>query len=244
VDEALAAVFAPMEQRLVAALDAPITRVTEPVSVRGCRIADCAALDLIHEVQLAVTGADLSLASLLSDRTPDLPVGPLTRRWVQGLYVYPNTLDVVLLTGQQVKDILEHAARFYDGLQCSPEGGWIVLTDPEVQHYNVDTVSGLSYRVDPTRPEGDRVRGLRFGGRALDLHRTFTLVCNNYRASGGGGYPHLADAEVVWTSSREVSDLISDYLDGLEAWQPVVDGNWWIGPSTMREQSSAAGSGP
>jgi 2',3'-cyclic-nucleotide 2'-phosphodiesterase/3'-nucleotidase len=243
VDQELAASFEPLRLRLAAALDAPITEATESVSVRGCRLADCAALDLIHQVQLAASGADLSLASLLSDGTPDLAAGPVSRRWVHGLYVYPNTLQSVVLTGAQVKDVLEHAARFYDGLECAPDGGWVVLTDPEVRHYNVDTVSGLSYRVDPTRPEGDRVRDLRFRGRALDLHETFTLVCNNYRAAGGGGYPHLSEAEVAWTSSREVADLIADHLDSLEEWQPAVDGNWWIAPSALREASLAEGTG-
>lgn len=244
VDSELAAEFAPLRERLAESLDRPITTVTEPVSVRGCRVVDCAALDLVHEVQLAASGADLSLASLLSDGTPDLHPGPVTRRWVQGLYVYPNTLEVVVLTGAEVKDVLEHAARYYDGLECGADGGWTVLTDPEVRHYNVDTVSGLSYRVDPTRPEGDRVRDLRYRGRALDLHGSFTLVCNNYRAAGGGGYPHLADAKVVWTSSSEVADLISDYLEDLDPWRPVVDGNWRIAPSALREASSAAEAGP
>jgi 2',3'-cyclic-nucleotide 2'-phosphodiesterase/3'-nucleotidase len=240
VDERLAARLEPLRLRVAEALDAPVTSAAEPVSVRGCRLADCAALDLIHAVQLAASGAELSLASLLSDGTPDLAAGPLTWRWVHGLYVYPNTLQSVALTGAQVKDVLEHAARYYDGLECAADGGWAVLTDPEVRHYNVDTMAGLDYRIDPTRPEGDRVRDLRFHGRPLDLHGRFTVVCNNYRAAGGGDYPHLADAEVVWRSSTEMADLIGGYLDGFEEWQPTVDGNWWIAPTSLTETELAA----
>jgi 2',3'-cyclic-nucleotide 2'-phosphodiesterase/3'-nucleotidase len=230
--------FGPLRRRVAEALDAPVTRVAEPVSVRGCRLADCAALDLVHEVQLAASGAELSLASLLSDGTPDLAAGPLAWRWVHGLYVYPNTLQSVVLSGAQVKDLLEHAARYYDGLECGADGGWAVLTDPEVRHYNVDTMAGLDYRIDPTRPEGDRVCDLRFRGRPLDLHARFNVVCNNYRAAGGGGYPHLAAAEVVWRSSAEVTDLIGEYLTGMEEWQPTVDGNWWIAPTSPTEAAS------
>ena len=243
VDEQLAARFEPLRRRVAEALDAPVTSAAGPVSVRGCRLADCAALDLIHAVQLTASGADLSLASLLSDGTPDLAAGPLTWRWIHGLYVYPNTLVSVTLDGAQVKDVLEHAAGYYDGLECAADGGWAVLTDPEVRHYNVDTMAGLDYRIDPTRPEGDRVRDLRYQGQPLDLHARFTVVCNNYRAVGGGGYPHLAEAEVVWKASTEVADLIGEYLDRLEVWQPTVDGNWWIAPTSLAEVASTAGDG-
>ncbi len=238
-DPTLTATFTPLQRRVAEALDAPITTVTGRVSVHGCRLADCAALDLIHEVQLDASGADLSLASLLTDGTPDLPPGPVAWRWVHGLYVYPNTLEVVELTGAQVKDVLEHAARYYVGLDCEPAAGCAVLTNPGVRHYNVDNVSGLSYRIDPTRPEGDRVRDLRFRGEILDLHATFKLVCNNYRGAGGGGYPHLADAPVVWTSSWEVAELIGEYLERRDPWRPVVDGNWWIAPDLVFENREA-----
>jgi 2',3'-cyclic-nucleotide 2'-phosphodiesterase/3'-nucleotidase len=243
-DPELEARFSPLRRRVNAALDEPVTTAAEAVSVRGCRLADCAALDLVHAVQLAASGAELSLASLLSDGTPDLAAGPLTWRWIHGLYVYPNTLQSVSLSGAQVKDLLEHAARYYDGLECGAGGGWVVLTDPEVRHYNVDTMAGLDYRIDPTRREGDRVLDLRFRGRPLDLHARFKVVCNNYRAAGGGGYPHLAEAEVVWRSSAEVADLIGEYLSNMEEWQPAVDGNWWIAPRSLSESASTGGGQP
>jgi 2',3'-cyclic-nucleotide 2'-phosphodiesterase/3'-nucleotidase len=239
-DPKFAARFEPEYRRLTRALDTPITRSTEPVSVRGCRLADCAALDLIHTVQLETSGADLSLASLLTDGTPDLPAGPVTWRWVYGLYVYPNTLQVVEVDGVELKEILEHAARYYEGIECSRPDGCVVLTNPAVQHYNVDNVSGLTYRIDPSRPAGDRVRDLRFRGHSVGLHSKFKLVCNNYRAAGGGGYPHLAEAESSWTSSAEVADLIGEYLGSRDTWHPTVDGNWWVGRDLVLEETRAA----
>jgi 2',3'-cyclic-nucleotide 2'-phosphodiesterase/3'-nucleotidase len=118
-----------------------------------------------------------------------------------------------------------------------------VLTNPEVRVYNVDNVSGVSYRIDPNRLEGDRVRDLRFRGEPLDLQAIFKLVCNNYRAAGGGGYPHLADAPVVWTSTEEVVDLIGEYLEAQDPWRPVVDGNWWIG-ADLEVRAHVAAAGP
>lgn len=239
-DPAILQPMAALHERVVEALDGPVGAVSDPVSVAGCRLGDCAALDLIHRVQLEASGADLSLASLLTDRTPDLPPGPVTWRWIYSFYVYPNTLVKLVVTGAEIKDILEHAARYYSGLECDPTGVCTLLTDPSVPHYNVDTMAGVSYRVDPTQPVGHRVRDLRIQGRAIDLHQRFTLVCNNYRAAGGGGYPHLAEADPVWRSSDEMTDLIGDFIARSGSWQPELDNNWWLGPALTAERTASA----
>ena len=238
-DATVATTMAELHERVADTLDGPVGLVGEPVNVAGCRLHDCAALDLIHQVQLEASGADLSLASLLTERTPDLPAGPVTWRWIYAFYVYPNSLVKVAVTGAEIKDILEHAARYYTGLDCEPSGDCTLLTDPTIPHYNVDTMAGVSYRVDPTQEVGHRVRDLRIRGRAVDLHDTFTLVCNNYRAAGGGGYPHLVDAETVWQSSEEMTDLIGDFIETSGSWQAEVDNNWWIGPAIKAERTTA-----
>jgi 2',3'-cyclic-nucleotide 2'-phosphodiesterase/3'-nucleotidase len=240
-DDELVRRLEPLHQRVVAALDGPVGELQAPLDVAGCRLADCAALDLVHAVQLQASGAELSLAAILSDNAPRAGAGEVSWRWVHGFYVYPNTLVAVRLSGAQVKDILEWSARYYDGLDCGPDGGCTVLTDPSIPHYNVDTMAGLSYRIDPTRPEGDRVRDLRRDGRPLDLHRSYTVVCNNYRAAGGGHYPHLAAAEIVWRSPTEMSELIGDFLARQRPWPARADGNWLIAPDISGERALPGG---
>jgi 2',3'-cyclic-nucleotide 2'-phosphodiesterase/3'-nucleotidase len=234
--------FADLHRRVVETLDGPLTTVDGPVSVDGCRVRDCAALDLVHAVQLDASGADLSLAALLSNRTPDLGPGPVTWRWVHALYVYPNTLHRIAVTGAQVKDLLEHTARYYDGLDCAPGGGCTVATDPSIPQYNVDSMAGVTYRIDPTRPEGDRVRDLRRHGRPVSPDDRFTLVVNSYRASGGGMFPHLADAPVEWRTPIEMTDLIGDWLARQQLWRPTVDGNWSLAPDVTEREAAASGS--
>ena len=238
-DPRITGMFKADHQKVIAALDGPVGHVTAPVSVHGCRLHDCAALDLIHAVQLEASGAQLSLASLLTDRTPDLPAGPVTWRWVYALYVYPNTLVSVRLTGAQIKDVLEHAALYDAGLDCRAGAGCTLLTNHHVRKYNVDTMEGLSYRIDPTRPAGHRIWDIRYHGKPLKPDQTFTVVCNNYRAAGGGGFPHLSSAPVVWHSSEEMTDLIGDYLKRHDPWTPAADGNWVIAPHLEAEPRHA-----
>ena len=223
-------------QRLAEALDGPVGEVTAEVRVDNCRIEDCAAIDLLHAVQLEASGAQLSLAALLNAHAPPLPAGPVSWRWIHAFYVYPNTLVAMRLTGAQVRGVLEHAARFYDGLECAADNGCTVITDAAIPDYNVDTMAGVSYRVDPTQAEGSRIRDLRFEGLPIDPEATFTVACNSYRASGGGLFPHLAEAEVVWRSSAEMADLIGDYLMTHQPWQPTVDDNWHIGRDVTAEE--------
>jgi 2',3'-cyclic-nucleotide 2'-phosphodiesterase/3'-nucleotidase len=228
--------FTLVHQRVQAALDGPVGEVTGEVRVDRCRLEDCAAVDLIHAVQLEAAGAQLSIAGILNAFAPPLAEGPVNWRWIHSFYSYTNTLVAVRLTGAEVRDVLEHAANFYDGMECSEDGGCTVLTDSTIPLYNVDSMAGLHYRIDPTQPEGSRIRDLRYQGLPLDLQATFTVACNSYRAAGGGHFPHIEGAEVVWTTSEEMTDLIGDYLNRNQPWRPVVDANWRIGRDIVTEK--------
>jgi 2',3'-cyclic-nucleotide 2'-phosphodiesterase/3'-nucleotidase len=224
-----------IQQRVQTALDGPVGEVTHEVRVDRCRLEDCAAVDLVHQVQMHASGADLSLSALLNAHAPVLRAGPVTWRWIHAFYVYPNTLVAVRLTGAQVRDLLEHAARWYDGFECTADG-CTVVGDDSIPHYNVDNMAGVSYRIDPTRPEGSRIRDLRYKGLPLDPEAELVVACNSYRSAGGGFYPHLEQAEVVWRSSEELTDLIGDYLNEHRPWVPAVDGNWRIGREIVAEE--------
>jgi 2',3'-cyclic-nucleotide 2'-phosphodiesterase/3'-nucleotidase len=234
-DPEITQAFTLVQQRVQTALDGPVGEVSGDVVVDRCRLEDCAAVDLLHEVQMAASGADLSLAALLNTHAPALRAGPVNWRWIHAFYVYPNTLLAVRLNGAQIHDLLEHAARYYDGFECGADG-CTVVGDPEIPHYNVDNMAGVSYRIDPTQPEGSRIKDLRHNGLPLDPEAEFVVAVNSYRAAGGGFYPHLENAEVVWRSADEVADLIGDYLAEQRPWRPVVDGNWRIGRDLVAEK--------
>lgn len=225
-DERVVAAVAPARDRADALLSQPIGRLAEPLVTGGVAAEDDPAIDLIHAAQLAATGAQLSLAAPLSSARISFPAGVVTPRLAHALYVYPNTLVVVRLSGAQVRDVLEHAVAGWVGVECEATGACTALRDPGEPPYMFDTMEGVEYAVDLAAPVGERIKALRFAGRPIDLHELFTVVINSYRASGGGGYPHLAEAERVAEVKRPMAEILVDYIRERRKIDPAASGNW------------------
>jgi 2',3'-cyclic-nucleotide 2'-phosphodiesterase/3'-nucleotidase len=150
----------------------------------------------------------LSEASPFS-RTAAIPAGQVSLRDVAGLYVYENTLQAKVLTGAQVKDYLEWSAGYF--VQTAP-GAPVDVTKitnaGNTPDYSYDVLSGVSYDIDIAQPAGSRIVNLTAGGAPVDPAAQFVLAVNNYRASGGSNYPHVAAAPAVWSSSDEIRNTI------------------------------------
>ncbi|MBW3572201.1 MAG: 5'-nucleotidase C-terminal domain-containing protein, partial [Gemmatimonadetes bacterium] len=157
------------------------------------RTRDTPILDLINDVQMRATGAELSAASAFS-LTSRIPQGPVTVADVAGLYVYDNTLKAIRISGAQLRAYLEKSAEYY--LPC-PALACDTLTNPSIPGYNYDVVSGVDYTLDLTKPVGQRLVRLERNGRAVMPADSFTIAINNYRASGAGGFSMLIGAPVV-----------------------------------------------
>jgi 2',3'-cyclic-nucleotide 2'-phosphodiesterase/3'-nucleotidase len=230
-DPAIAAIAAPHNERALAYLDEPLATAAGPFPAARARLEDTALLDLVNETQRAVTGADLSLTSLLPFRYDGWEAGPLTVRHVYSLYPYENQLVVLELDGARLRAVLEHAATFYGAAEW--RDGRLVVTPREgVSPYNFDVLQGASYRVDPTAPVGSRVKALRFRGRDVKDDDRFSLAVNSYRAQGAGGYEALAGAKVLRAYNDEVRELLVERLREAGTIQPVTDGNWFLAPET------------
>ena len=225
-DVRVTAAVAAAHEHAVAELSRPIGALAAPLTVTSFPIADDPGVDLIHAVQLEASGAQLSLAAPLGMAKVVFPAGPITPRLVQALYPYANTLVVVRLTGAQLADVLEHAVRGIAGVDCRPPAGCALLRDPRVPPYNFDTLEGATYEVDPAAPAGHRIRALRIGGAPVGAEASFTVAINSYRASGGGGYPHLARAPRVKEIDRPIADLIVEYFLRHGTVAPAATGNW------------------
>lgn len=208
-----------------------IGEAVEPISADRARFHDTPIMDLLQRVMLEKSGAQLSLAALLPYSFDGIPAGPVTVQQIFSFYIYDNTLAVVELTGKEIKEVLEHSARYYQRASYEPETGRLILDiDPEVRHYNFDILAGAQYRIDPSRPVGQRIRDLTYQDKPMAVEDRFTLVTTNYRTAGGGGFPALEEAKVVWRSSEEVRNLLIDYIREQGRIHPVCDYNWVVAP--------------
>jgi 2',3'-cyclic-nucleotide 2'-phosphodiesterase/3'-nucleotidase len=201
------------------------------------RTRDTPILDLINDVQMRVTGADLSSTAAFS-LTSRIPAGPVTVADVAGLYVYDNTLKAIRISGAQLRAYLEKSAEYY--LPC-PGGACETLVNPSVAGYNFDVVSGVDYTLDLTRPVGSRVVRLERGGRAVADADSFTLALNNYRASGSGGFSMLIGAPVVYDRGEGIRELLVEEIRRRGTLSPadVFRSNWQIVPAALAERAAA-----
>jgi 2',3'-cyclic-nucleotide 2'-phosphodiesterase/3'-nucleotidase len=167
--------------------------------------------------------ADVSMATMLYAGVR-IPPGPVTVREAAALYIYENTLYVVQMTGAQLKEALEHSAGFFSQWPLR-EG-----ESEKLPSYNSDQAAGVSYQIDLTRPVGDRIRDLQFHGKPLDPAQTLRVATNNYRYTGGGGYSTYKGLPVVYRSTKELRELVIDYLARTKTIPTQAAGNWKMIP--------------
>ncbi|RPF35160.1 bifunctional UDP-sugar hydrolase/5'-nucleotidase [Streptomyces sp. TLI_185] len=191
---------------------------------------DVPIMDFIHQVQmqsvkagLSTSDAALPLISVAApfSRTADIPAGSVTIKDIAGLYIYDNTLYGKKLTGAQLKDYLEFAAKYYHQVPSGTKVDTATLTNANnFWDYMYDTAAGVSYDIDIAQAEGSRIKNLTYNGKAVADDQVFVVAVNNYRANGGSGYPHIATADTAYSSTNEIRQLMIDYVTAKGALDP------------------------
>ncbi|MFE5122467.1 bifunctional metallophosphatase/5'-nucleotidase [Streptomyces sp. NPDC056669] len=206
-------------KKVVGYVNQVIGTSTAAMAATEAAYKDVPILDFINHVQsetvkAALAGTEYAALPVLSQascfsRTASIPAGEVTIRQVAGLYPFENTLEARVLTGAQLKEYLEFSARYY---VRTPAGGDVdpsKLTNADnTPDYNYDAVGGLTYEIDIAKAPGSRIAKLSFDGKPIDEKARFVLAVNNYRASGGGNFPHVASAKQVWANSEEIRNTI------------------------------------
>ncbi len=225
VDPEIAKLGEPYDKETQAWLGRAIGESSADLSANGCRFHDTAIIDLIQRVQLEAGNADVSMAACFNP-SARIPQGSVTVRDIAGLYEYENTLVTIELTGQQLKDALEHSARYFKEYQ--PGKSLNELIDNRIPGYNFDVAQGVSYDIDLTKPVGQRIQNLKFKGQPLSPTQKLKVVTNNYRVNGGGGFTMFKNAPVIYRSSAEVRELIIDWVEKNKTIPTATDNNWRI----------------
>jgi 2',3'-cyclic-nucleotide 2'-phosphodiesterase / 3'-nucleotidase len=225
IDPEIAKLGEPYDKETQDWLGRNIGESSAELSAQGCRFQDSAIIDLIQRAQLEAGKADVSMAACFNDRA-HIPKGPVTVRDIAGLYEYENTLVTVELTGQQLKDALEHSTRYFKEYQ--PGKSLYDLVDTRIPGYNFDVAEGVRYDIDLTKPLGQRIVNLKFKGQPLSMTQKLRVVTNNYRVNGGGGFTMYKDAPVIYRSSEEVRELIIDWVEKNKSVPTQSTNNWRI----------------
>ncbi len=226
-DAEVSQLAAPYDRETQAWLGRVIGESSAELSAKDAQFRDSAILDLIHRVQLEAGQADVSMAASFNPQA-HIARGPVTVRDIAGLYVYENTLIVLEVTGQQLRDALEHSAKYFRAYV--PNKTPADLVDEKIPGYNFDIAEGVTYDLDIRKPGGGRIGNLRFRGQPVASTQKLKLVTNNYRVNGGGGFSMYKAAPVVYRSSEEIRDLIIDWVERYKIIPPEPTNNWRLLP--------------
>ena len=232
-DPALVAVVRAQHDAVVEYVNQTVATSTEAMSAAEACWKDTAILDYVNVVQeatvaAAVAGtpeASLPIVSIAApfNRAASFPAGPVTIKDVAGLYIYDNTLLASILTGAQIKDYLEYSAEYFKPVApdapVDPASWTNANNRPD---YNYDQFSGVDYAVDVSQPVGSRIVGLSYQGVPVAAGQQFLVAVNNYRQSGGGGFPHIATAPVVYNAQVAIREAIVSYASAAGTIDPAT----------------------
>jgi len=228
IDPEIAKLGEPYDKETQDWLSRAIGESSEELTARDCRFRDTAIIDLIQRVQLEAGNAGVSMAACFNPQAR-IPKGKVTVRDIAGLYEYENTLVTLELSGQQLKEALEHSAQYFREYE---QGKSLAeLIDQRVPGYNFDMAAGVTYDLDLTKPFGQRIQHLKFKRQPLAPTQKLRVVTNNYRVNGGGNYTMYKGAPVVYRSSEEVRELIIDWVEKHNTIPTRTDNNWRIVPA-------------
>jgi len=180
--------------------------INDPITAR---IEKHPIVDFINNIQLDASKAMLSATSLANIVTGfDKEI---TVRNVLSTYVYSNTLVVVSITGEILKEYLEKCAEYFivkdEKIVANPRFSY-----PKLEHYNYDMIDGIDYTIDLTKPFGSRLTSIKYKNQEINQEDDFTLVLNNYRATGGGDFFMLKDLPIIREIPFNVAELMLDYI--------------------------------
>ena len=241
-DEEYMKTFAPHMERIKKYVNRTIGTSTETANTRDALFGSSALVDLIHQMQLDISGAKISFtAPLAYDYT--LPEGEVKIRDTYNLYPYENFLYVLWLTGSEIKDYLEMSYSQWISQMTSPDDHLLLFdsSEKELQHpfYHFDSASGIIYEIDVTKPVGNRVSIKSMAdGTPFCMNSRYMVAMNSYRAHGGGklltdgaGITHEEMLKrIEYTTTADLRFYLLNYIEMKKSITPQPLHQWKFVP--------------
>jgi 2',3'-cyclic-nucleotide 2'-phosphodiesterase/3'-nucleotidase len=141
----------------------------------------------------------------------DVPPGPVALNNAADLYLYPNTLAAVKISGAQLKAWLEKGAQRFNRIDPALTGAQ-ELVNPGFAGFNFDmlTTPEVRYQIDVTAAPGARIVNLRYRGEPVDPARQFIVATNSFRTSSG--FAGLSASQLVFTAPDSNRDAVIAWI--------------------------------
>ncbi|MBU9828974.1 bifunctional 2',3'-cyclic-nucleotide 2'-phosphodiesterase/3'-nucleotidase [Rahnella sp. FC061912-K] len=260
-DQDLVKVLAPSHDATREFVSKPIGKSTDNMYSYLALVQDDPTVQIVNNAQKSYTehfiqgDPDLADLPVLSAAAPfkvggrkndpasfvEVEKGELTFRNAADLYLYPNTLVVMKVTGQEVKDWLECSAGQFNQIDLNSTKPQSLINWDGFRTYNFDVIDGVNYQIDVSQPakfdgectlvnkDAERIKNLTYNGKPIDLKATFLVATNNYRAYGGK-FAGTGDKHIAFASPDENRSVVAAYISAetkkAGAVTPTADNNW------------------
>ena len=265
IDEQMLQHFQPKIDEVKAYVARKIGRFEHPVYSREGFFGNSAFTDLIHNLQLNISGADVSFnAPLAFDNV--IQAGEVTQADMFKLYRFENLMFVLRMTGEEIHKYLEFSYSLWANTMTSPDDHALLLNDESKYDqqrtgfknytFNFDSAAGIDYVVDLTKPAGQKVNILQMtNGEPFDESKWYKVVMNSYRANGGGelltrgaGIPQDSlESRVLFHTDMDQRHYLTEKIHELGSIDPQPNHNWrfvpeaWARPALERDYKQLFG---
>ena len=256
VDEEFMTTFASQYEATQAFVQRKIGSIDHTISTRDAYFGSSAFIDLIHQLQLDITGADLSFCAPLSFDS-EIRKGDIYMSDMFNLYKYENMLYTMELTGREIKGFLEMSYAIWTNQMKKASDHLLLLNDKDNgfgrfknPSFNFDSAAGVIYTVDVTKPEGEKVTLISLAnGQPFELDKTYRVAVNSYRGNGGGdlltkgsGIPKSELAKrIVFATDKDLRYYLMKRIEEVKVLHPQPLNQWkfipekWVSPAIQRD---------